>query len=295
MPMRSKRSSMRWRNTKNFISEVVIMADIKLINRYGFIRKDGRTGDDYVNSRWNDIFVTDVYEVDGTLYAVYTELVDHYSFDIADDHGSSQKGISFFVFPINNACASSAQRVTELIEERKDYLWRYSLDVLPQNADRKTEEAFSSYIVSMLPKALEHIQAVQREDQLKKQGGLTPNAVEITCMGNPFKKTVLDFSDSGICRAIDYDVSGYYVREALPVAQRAGIERPLCFIVRKNVKSGTIHNWPMSSLLDWSVDGNVIICAFEEGSPAPLRETEVEAVMGAIEEFKRWYHNRSRR
>lgn len=74
MQMRSKRSSMRWKNTKNFISEVIIMADIKLINRYGFVRRDGRTGDDYVNSRWNDIFVTDVYEVDGSFYAVYTEL-----------------------------------------------------------------------------------------------------------------------------------------------------------------------------------------------------------------------------
>ena len=43
MQMRSKRSSMRWKNTKKFISEVIIMADIKLINRYGFVRKDGRT------------------------------------------------------------------------------------------------------------------------------------------------------------------------------------------------------------------------------------------------------------
>ncbi len=270
------------------------MADIKLINRYGFVRKDGRTGDDYVNSRWNDIFVTDVYEVDGTLYAVYTELIDHYSFDIGDDHGSSQKGVSFFVFPIDRACAASADRVAELIEKNKGCLWKYSLDALPEDSVRKTEEAFGEYIIAMLPKALEHIQAVQREDRLRKQGDLKPNAVETTCMGDPFKKTVLDFSDSGICRAIDYDVSGYYVHEAPSVAKRAGIDRPLCFIVRRHVKSGTIHNWPMSFLLDWSVDGNVIICAFEEGSPAPLSETEVEAVMKAIGEFKKWYNNRSR-
>ena len=270
------------------------MADISLINRYGFARRDGRTGDDYVNSRWNDIFVTDVYEVDGSLYAVYTELTDHYSFDIADDHGSFQKGISFFAFPIDKTCANSADRVAELIEKNKSYLWMYSLDALPADSVRKTEEAFGEYIIEMLPKAIEHIQAVQREDQLKKQGDLKPNAVETTCMGNPFKKTVLDFSDSGICRAIDYDVSGYYVREAPTVAQRAGIKRPLCFIVRENVKSGTIHNWPMSSLLDWSVDGNVIICALENRSPAPLSEAEVEAVMKAIEEFKEWYNNRSR-
>ncbi len=294
MPMRSKRSSMRWKNTKNFISEVIIMADIKLINRYGFVRKDGRTGDDYVNSRWNDIFVTDVYDVDGSLYAVYTELTDHYSFDIADDHGSSYKEISFLMFPIDRACADSADRVAELIEKNKSYLWTYSLDALPADSVRKTEEAFGEYIIAMIPKALKHIQAVQREDQLRKQGDLKPNAVEITCMGDPFKKTILDFAEDGICRAIDYDVSGYYLHEAPTVAQRAGIERSLCFIVRKNVKSGTIHNWPMSFLLDWSVDGNVIICALEDGSPAPLSETEVEAVMKAIGEFKEWYNNRPR-
>ena len=57
--------------------------------------------------------------MDGSFYAVYTELTDHYSFDIADDHGSSQKGISFFAFTIDKTFANSADRVAELIEKNK--------------------------------------------------------------------------------------------------------------------------------------------------------------------------------
>ncbi len=269
--------------------------EIKLISRYGFVRKDGRTGDDYVNSRWNDIFVTDVYEVDGDLYAVYTELVDHYSFDIADDHGSWYEGVTFRVFPISRSDARSADRVAELVEQhKKDYIWKYALDKLPGNEVRKTEEAFSNYIVSQIPKALAHIQAVQREQRLRQQGEGRPSAVEVTCMGEPFKKIIYDFSDEGICRAIDQDVTEFYTHPASAVAQRAGLKKPMCFVVRAHVKSGTIHNWPMSFLLDWSVDGNVILCGCEDDRPAPLTEAEVDAVMKAVAEFKQWYNNRPR-
>ncbi len=271
------------------------MAEIKLVSRYGFIRKDGRTGDDYVNSRWNDILVTDVYEVDRALYAVHTELIDHYSFDIADDHGAWRKGVTFWVFPISRSNAAAADRVAELVEQhKKDYIWKYAQDTLPDSNVRKTEEAFSQYIVSQIPKALTHIQAVQREQQLRQQGEMKPNAVDVTCMGEPFKKTIYEFSDEGICRAIDQDVSSFYAHEAPGVAQRAGLEKQICFIVRTHVKSGTIHNWPMSFLLDWSVDGNVILCGYEAGRPAPLTEAEVDAVIKAIAEFKQWYSNRPR-
>ncbi len=271
------------------------MAEVKLVSRYGFIRKDGRTGDDYVNSRWNDIFVTDVYEVDGALYAVHTELIDHYSFDIADDHGTWRKDVTFWVFPISRSNAASADRVAELVEQhKKDYIWKYAQDTLPSGEVCKTEEAFSEYIISQIPKALAHIQAVQREQLLRQQGEGKPNAVEVTCMGVPFQKTVYDFSDEGICRAIDQDVSSYNAHLAPGVAKRAGLKKQVCFIVRTHVKSGTIHNWPMSFLLDWSVDGNVILCGYEDGRPAPLTQAEVAAVEKAVAEFKHWYNHRPR-
>ncbi len=267
--------------------------NITLVNRYGFVRKDGRTGDDYVNSRWNYIFVTDIYDVDGKLHAVYTELTDHYSFDIADDHGSRQENVSFWVFPISQSDASSADRVAECIEQRKkEYRWRYSQDRLPEESVRSSEAAFGEYILSMIPKAMTSIQAAQQEAELRAAGARKPNAVGVNYAGNPYEKTIYAFDEAGICRAIGEDVSQVNIRSAEVIARQAALRRPLCWIQRAHVKSGAIHNRPMSALLDWSLDGDLVICGYEDEKPAPLTEAEVADITKAIAEFTYRYKNR---
>ncbi len=134
--------------------------EIQLIFRYHYRRDQGRDGDDYRFSTWDDVHIIDTYCVDDAYYLVKTVIRDHYSFDIGDDHGCSSENVTILAFPITQSQADcqNGEQIHELVaqqEQKNHYVYRTgTIPGKPVINDRKLLDA---YIADSIGPALQAI------------------------------------------------------------------------------------------------------------------------------------------
>ncbi len=264
---------------------------IRLLKRWSFDRNKGRDGDQWVFSTWDSITVTDLYEVDGQTYVVHTYMHDNYHFDIGDDHGSSSEYIQFKVFPISEADAASEEHVRELIAAYKAATYR--IDALPENDIRNSKKRFTDFIRPHIRPAINAIRLASKIEKVRAEGNIPPNAVHVNIFGDAFDSRIYDF-DSKYGLGEPLDATHITIRRAKGVEELCpSITRPLCWYQRAEARSGTIHNYAMSALMEESLDGDLMICGYnhDEKKPAPLTEAEINAIVEAITQYAKIFNS----
>ncbi len=260
---------------------------IKLIKRFHFERKKEKTGDNYVGSTTRDMKVLDTYAVSGKTYVVATRFHWCHEHDIRDDHGTTYEHIYFTVFPIAEADAQNEARVNAALAQHPD--GHTASGQMPDMRIWDDDKKFSEYIMQNIKPAIKIIKSNQKIAKLKEGKDSTPNAVAVSYNGSACPDTVYDFTTQyGLGEALSGSPTRVSIHDGKAVAELCNMSRGLCWYYNPNPKSGAAHNYPMSALLDWSIDGDLIICGKNAlGKPEALNAEEIESVTAALNSYKR--------
>ncbi len=261
---------------------------IKLIQRFQFDRTHQKEGDQYDYWRQDTIKVLDTYSVNGKSYVVHTYYDDYYSFDIRDDHGERTEALYFTVFPIPAEDAQNEEKVNAALDAHIEN-WACKVSSCPEMKVSKDDKLFSEFIMQNIKPAIKIIKSNQKIAKLKEGKDSTPNAVAVSYNGSAYPDTVYDFATQyGLGEALSGSPTRVSIHDAQAVAELCNMSRGLCWYYNPHPKSGAAHNYPMSALLDWSIDGDLIICGKNAlGKPEALNAEEIESVTAALNSYKR--------
>ncbi len=259
---------------------------IKLIKRFYFERKKEKTGDNYVGSTTRDMKVLDTYAVSGKTYVVETRFHWCHEHDIRDDHGTTYEHIYFTVFPIAEADAQNEARVNAALAQHPD--GHTASGQMPDMRMWDDDKKFSEYIMQNIKPAIKIIKSNQKIAKLKEGKDSTPNAVAVSYNGSAYPDTVYDFTTQyGLGEALSGSPTRVSIHDGKAVAELCNMSRGLCWYYNPHPKSGAAHNYPMSALLDWSIDGDLIICGKNAlGKPEALNAEEIQTIADALNKYK---------
>ncbi len=262
-------------------------AGIKLIKRFQFERKHQKEGDQYDYWRQDTVTVLDTYSVNGKSYVVRTYYDDYYSFDIRDDHGERTEALYFTVFPISAEDAQNEGKVKAALDVHIEN-WACKLSSYPDMKISKDDKLFSEFIMANIKPAIKIIKSNQKIAKLKEGKDSTPNAVAVSYNGSVYPDTVYDFTTQyGLGEALAGSPTRVSIHDGKAVAELCNMRRGLCWYYNPNPKSGAAHNYPMSALLDWSIDGDLIICGKNAlGKPEALNAEEIQTIADALNKYK---------
>ncbi|MBQ9847937.1 MAG: hypothetical protein IJO64_02640 [Clostridia bacterium] len=262
-------------------------AGIKLIKRFQFERKKEKTGDNYVGSTTRDMKVLDTYAVSGKTYVVETRFHWCHEHDIRDDHGTTYEHIYFTVFPIAEADAQNEARVNAALAQHSD--GNTASGEMPDMRIWDDDKKFSEYIMQNIKPAIKNIKASQKIEKLMEGKDNTSNAVHVGYDGSAWDTCVYDFTTQyGLGEALAGSPTRVNIHDGKAVAELCNMSRGLCWYYNPHPKSGAAHNYPMSALLDWSIDGDLMICGKSAlGKPEALTAEEIESITAALNSYKR--------
>ena len=265
-------------------------AGIKLIKRFQFERKHRKEGDEYINQTDRTVVALETYSVNGKSYVVRSSYDYEHDFDIRDDHGTTYESMSFTVFPIAEADASDEARVNAELEKHFSG-WSCSAPELPEWKVRDDDKLFSEYIMNNIKTAIKNIKASQKIEKLMEGKDNISNAVHVGYDGSAWDTCVYDFTTQyGLGEALAGSPTRVNIHDGKAVAELCNMSRGLCWYYNPHPKSGAAHNYPMSALLDWSIDGDLMICGKSAlGKPEALNADEIKKIVDALEEHKKFY------
>ena len=263
-------------------------AGIKLIKRFQFERKHRKEGDEYINQTYRTVVALETYSVNGKSYVVRSSYDYEHDFDIRDDHGTTYESMSFTVFPIAEADASDEARVNAELEKHFSG-WSCSAPELPEWKVRDDDKLFSEYIMNNIKTAIKNIKASQKIEKLMEGKDNISNAVHVGYDGSAWDTCVYDFTTQyGLGEALAGSPTRVNIHDGKAVAELCTMSRGLCWYYNPHPKSGAAHNYPMSALLDWSIDGDLMICGKSAlGKPEALTAEEIESITAALNSYKR--------
>lgn len=263
-------------------------AGIKLIKRFQFERKHRKEGDEYINQTYRTVVALETYSVNGKSYVVRSSYDYEHDFDISDDHGTTYESMSFTVFPIAEADASDEARVNAELEKHFSG-WSCSAPELPEWKVRDDDKLFSEYIMNNIKTAIKNIKASQKIEKLMEGKDNISNAVHVGYDGSAWDTCVYDFTTQyGLGEALAGSPTRVNIHDGKAVAELCNMSRGLCWYYNPHPKSGAAHNYPMSALLDWSIDGDLMICGKSAlGKPEALTAEEIESITAALNSYKR--------
>ena len=263
-------------------------AGIKLIKRFQFERKHRKEGDEYINQTYRTVVALETYSVNGKSYVVRSSYDYEHDFDIRDDHGTTYESMSFTVFPIAEADASDEARVNAELEKHFSG-WSCSAPELPEWKVRDDDKLFSEYIMNNIKTAIKNIKALQKIEKLMEGKDNISNAVHVGYDGSAWDTCVYDFTTQyGLGEALAGSPTRVNIHDGKAVAELCNMSRGLCWYYNPHPKSGAAHNYPMSALLDWSIDGDLMICGKSAlGKPEALTAEEIESITAALNSYKR--------